>query len=185
MDTAEAHPVTPDSPVDQQVLAAMAADGVPTSTPTQADYFGFSEVHTVTLPDGVSYVQHRTLTEGDRRLYLNTVNREVRVQKVTGDAIMKMAAGDERYALLQAAIVGWNLTRDGKPVVFSKGSPGAALEQFLDKADPKLVDMIEKDVRKVNAWLAADVTVGDIDKQMDELRELRDKKIKEAEGNAS
>lgn len=163
----------------------MEAQGVSTTTPVQADYFGFEETHQVMLPDGVSWIQHKTMTEGDRRQYLDKVNREVRLLKTSGDAVMKMQAGQERHVLLTAAIVGWNLTRGGQPVPFSKGSPGANLEQFLDKADPKLIDLIEKDIRKHNPWLMADLSVEDIDKQIEELQEMRDIKIKEQEGNAS
>lgn len=157
-----------------------------TATRQQAVYFGFSETHTVMFPDGVSYVEHTTLNEGARRAYLNNLNRDVRFQRATGDAIMKMSSGDERYELLRAAVVGWNLLGpEGKPMVFSKGSPGAALEQFLDKADPKIIDLIEKDVRKHNPWLLNDVTVEEIDKQIAELTDLRKTKVAEEAGKAS
>lgn len=168
----------------QAVAQEMEAQGVSSTTPVQADYFGFEETHVVTLPDGISQIHHKTLTEGDRRQYLDAVNREVRLQKTTGDAIMKMQAGQERHVLLAAAIVGWNLVRDGQPVTFSKGSPGSTLEQFLTKANPKVIDIIEKDIRKHNPWLMADLSVEDIDQQISELQEMRAVKVKEAEGNA-
>lgn len=170
---------------NQAIEQEMVAQGVNPSTPVQADYFGFEETHTYYFPDGVTFVQHKTMTEGDRRQYLDKVNREVRLLKTSGDAIMKMQAGQERTVLLTAAIVGWNLIRQGQPVPFSKGSPGANLEQFLDKADPRVIDGIEKDIRKVNPWLMADLSVEDIDKQIEELHEMRDLKLKESEGNGS
>ncbi len=163
----------------------MEAQGVSSSTPVQADYFGFEETFEVTLPDGLSKIIHKRLTEGDRRNYLDKVNREVRLQKTTGDAIMKMQAGQERHVLLDAAIVGWNLQRAGQPVPFSKGSQGSTLAQFLNAADPKVVDIIEKAIRKENPWLMADLSVEDIDQQIAELQEMRDVKVKEEEGNDS
>ncbi len=169
-----------------QVEQAMADAGEATSTPVQANYFGFAQTHRVMLPDNESWVEHNTLNEGGRRQYLDAVNREVRLQKTTGDAIMKMASGSERKILLEAAIVNWNLVGpDGKAMGFSKGSGGSALSQFLDKADPSIIDIIEKDVRKKNPWLMADLSVEDIDKQISELQEMRDVKIKEEEGNDS
>lgn len=151
------------------------------SQPVQADYFGFEETHTVMLPDGVSWVQHQTLNEGARRKYLNSVNREVRLAKATGDAILNMQTGEERHALLKSAITGWNLTRDGQPVPFN----GGQLDQFLTKANPKIIDKIEKDIRKHNPWLAQDISIEDIDEQIKELQEMREKKVAEEEGKAS
>lgn len=166
---------------DEQVEEAMIEAGVDPTTPVQADYFGFDETHTVPLPDGVSWVQHQTLTEGARRKYMNDVNREVRLQKQSGDAILKMQTGEERYNLLKTAITGWNLIRNGQPVPFNDNN----LKQFLDKADPKIIDEIHKDVQKHNAWLMQEVSVEDIDEQIKELEEMREQKLKEQEGNDS
>ncbi len=151
------------------------------SEPTQvvqADYFGFEETNTVMLPDDVSWVQHQTLNEGSRRKYLNSVNREVRLAKATGDAILNMQTGEERHALLKSAITGWNLMRDGNPVPFN----GGQVDQFLSKANPKIIDKIEKDVRKHNPWLMQEVSLEDIDQQIKELEELRAQKQAEEEG---
>jgi hypothetical protein len=172
------------SAVDEQAAAAeaaMVAAGVDPTTPVQVDYFGFEETEVVLLPDGVSYVEIKILTEGDRRKYLNSVNREVRLQKASGDAIMNLSTGEERHALLSAAICGWNLKRGGQPVPFSPTN----LKDFLTKANPKVIDEIEAQVRKSNPWLTADVSVEDIDQQIRELEELREQKVKEAEGKDS
>lgn len=169
---------------DDRVVAMeanMAAQGVATTEKVQADYFGFGEFHSVTLPDGISYIQHKTLNEGDRRKYLNSVNRDVKFQKATGDAIMRIASGDEKQALLRSAIVGWNLSRGGQPVPFNDRT----LAEFLEKASPKIIDIIHKDVQRANDWLAADVTVDDIDKEIAELQELRAKKLDEEQGKAA
>lgn len=167
-----------------QVEAAMEAAGVSSTISAQQDYFGFEEIHTVYLPDGVSYVQHQTLNEGARRKYLNAVNRDVRVSKATGDAILSMKSGEENHALLDAAIIGWNLTRGGQPVPFSKGSPGSTLAQFLNTTNPRIVDIILKDVRKKNPWLMAELSVEEIDKEIEALQEMREERIKEEEGKS-
>jgi len=171
----------------QQVEAAMEQEAPGSSSvPVQANYFGFSQTHKVMLPDDVSWIEHETLNEGGRRAYLDAVNREVRLKKDSGDAILKMQSGSERKVLLERAIVGWNLLGpDGKPLKFSKGSPGSTLSQFLDQADPAIIDIIEKDVRKKNVWLMNDLSVEDIDKQIAELQEMRAEKVKVEEGNDS
>jgi len=157
----------------------MADAGVPSTTAVYADYFGFDVVETYVLPDGLSYLVLKALNEGDKRKYLNELNREVRIGKVTGDATMKLASGDERAKLLESSITGWNLHRNGVPVTFNENE----LKKFINKGDPRLFDDIEKAIRKLNPWLTADVTVEDIDLQIKELEELREEKLKEAEGN--
>lgn len=169
----------------ERTMQAMREAGVSTEEHVQVDYFGFDEVHRVMLPDGKSWIEHKTLNEGARRKYMNRVNREVRLQK-SGDAYMKMATGDERHVLLEEAIVGWNLVRadkngEPKPLQFTQANRNA----FLEAAPPAIIDLIEKDIRDKNPWLVGDVTIEDIDEQIAELQELREKKVAEAEGKES
>jgi hypothetical protein len=169
-----------------RTVEAMQAAGVATEEAVQVDYFGFEETETVTLPDGRSTVTIAALNEGGRRRYLNRVNREVKIAKGTGDAIMQMANGDERRILLAEAVVGWNIVTKNKvgelvPVPFSKGK----LDEFLDRANPVVVDVIDKAVRAQNQWLQADVTLEDLVKQRDELDEQIEAKRKDDEGKES
>lgn len=178
--------VDPPKEVIDGIEANMRAAGESTETHTQISYFGFQERHKCFLPDGVSFIEHQTLNEGARKRYLDRVNREVAIKRASGDAVMKMASGTEKHMLLEAAAVGWNLLgQDGTPLTFSSGSPGSTFSQFLDQAPPKIVDILEKEVRKVNPWLMADLSVADIDKQIEELNEMRAVKVKEEEGKAS
>lgn len=180
-------PVIEDAPDDvvEGIEANLRAAGQPTETHTQVSYFGFEERHQCFLPDGKSFIEHTTLNEGARRKYLNKINREVAIKRASGDAVMKMASGDEKHALLEEAIVGWNLLGpDGNPITFVKGSPGSTLSQFLNVADPRIVDIIEKDIRKHNPWLMADMTSEDIKKQMEDLEEMLQVKLREEEGKA-
>jgi hypothetical protein len=163
------------------IEAGLKADGVSTVKTVAIDYFGVDERHRVTLPDGVSWVEHKTLTEGERREFLKKVQKEVRLQRATGDAFMNMSQGEERKALLEVAITNWHLTRGGQEVQFSK----AELNTFLTVGPPKIIDLIEEDVRRVNGWLQGDITVEDIDREIESLTKMRDEKIKENEGKAS
>lgn len=174
--------LTEEEEAERQRITAerMAVDGYSAEEKVQEDYFGFDELLTVTLPDGVSWVQHQVFNEGKRRKYLNAINRDVTLSRQTGDAKIRMAPGDERNALLKNALVGWNLQRGGQPVPFNQ----ANLEKFLDSANPKLIDLIEKEVRKANPWLLAEVSVEDIEKEIAELQELRQTKLDEQAGNS-
>jgi hypothetical protein len=100
---------------------------------------------------------------------------------------MKVASGDERYNLLLTAIKGWSLvtahktTGELQPIEFNETN----LRKFLDSSNPKIIDIIEKDVREHNPWLMAEITVEGIDEQIAELQKLRERKVAEAEGKAS
>ena len=163
----------------------MAAAGIATEETLQVDYFGFEETQRVDLPDNRSYVDIKALNEGGRRAYLNAVNKEVRIAKGTGDAVMQMANGDERRILLRHAICGWNLVRvrNGalEPVPFKDGP----VSDFLEKANPVIIDVIDKAVRKQNPWLQSDVTLEDLENQRKELDEQIEKKRLEEEGKES
>lgn len=178
---------------NREAEARMEADGIPTTERRQQSYFGFAETHRCFLPDGASYVEHQTLNEGARKRYQNAVNREVAIKRSSGDAVMKMAAGDEKHELLRAAIIGWNLVdENGQPIPFTKGPeaggrvtrPGT-LERFLNEAPPKIIDIIDKDIRKHNPWLMAEMTVADMEEQIAEIQEMIEVKKQEDEGKAS
>lgn len=146
---------------------------------SQTCYFGFEKRNKCFLPDRVSFLEHKTLNEGDRRRYQNETNKEVAFKRTTGDAVLKMRGGDEKHLLLEMAITGWNLLGpDGGEMPFTKGN----LERWLSVADPKIVDIVEKEVRKENSWLMADLSVKDIDKQISELNEMREAKLRDEEG---
>ena len=160
--------------------AAMKEAGVPTEESGAVDYFAFEERWTVWLPDGIQFIEHSVLNEGAKRKYQNQQNRDLIIQRQTGDARMKMQPGDERHALLEAAIKGWHLIRAGEPVPFTERN----LRDFLDKAPPHIVELIEKDVRKHNPWLLAEMTVEDIDKEIANLEEMKATKLAD-EGKAT
>lgn len=164
-----------------QTEAAMRRDGVAVEERVQEDYFGTEETHQAFLPDGISYIEHRTLSHGDRKKYLNKTNRDMKINRGTGDASISLRPGDEKDELLKLAACGWNLKRQGTDVPFS----AHAFEQWLTVANPKHTDIVEKEIRKHNPWLMAELSVEDLDQQISDLQELREAKIKEEEGKAS
>lgn len=165
----------------EEVTSLVGASEEEDLQPVQADYFGFAATRRKYLNDRVSWVELKVLNEGERRKYLNETNREVKLSRNSGDAHLKMRPGDDKAALLQTAIVGWNLQRNGQPVTFNR----ATLEEFLKFADPRVVDEIDKEIRKMNPWLMAEMSVDDIRKEIADLEELLASKIAEEEGNGT
>lgn len=143
------------------------------------DYFGFAETHQHFLPDEKSFIEHKTFNEGARRRYLNSVNRDVFFGGKGGEARMSMKPGDEKKALIEQAVCGWNLHRHGKIVPFT----AKALSDWLNVADPRIVDGLETAIRKANPWMLAEVSIEDLYKERDQLDEMIRTKEKEAEGN--
>jgi len=162
---------------DDTATLTTVSDTVPEELEV-VDFFAFKETKEVYLRDTQQYLTIKRLTEGDRRKYMNATSREVKFAQ-GGSTSMALRPGDDRRALLETAVCGWNVSRNGKPVDFNTRNFAA----FLDAVDPTLIDEVEKEVRAYNPWLMADVTVEDIDEQLAELEELRKTKLMEAEGN--
>lgn len=164
----------------RQIDEGLKADGLPTEDKVAYDFFGANLItEDVTLHDGVSTVTIQVLNEGQRKAFQNKTNRDVRVQRSSQDMFVRMAPGDERWALLEVAIVGWNLPAS------SQGFNPRNLARFLAAAPPADVDAIEKAVRMANPWLLAETSVEDLEKEIATLQDLLAKKIAEEAGNAS
>lgn len=137
------------------------------------DYYGFSERRQWFFPDGVQFIEFEVMNEGKRSLFQKTTNKDITLRRQSGDASIKVDPAEERRALLVNSVVNWNLFRDGKPVPFTIGSPGAEFEKWLAVANPKLVDDLEFTIRKANPWMQADMDLEQIDEEIQRLTDLR------------
>lgn len=147
----------------------------------QADYFGFQERVQHFLPDGVSWVMLEAMNEGMKARFQKNTQRDLVLEKGSGNARFKMDPGAERHALIEASVKDWNLRQNGQLRPFGE----RALKDFLQIANPKIVEEIELAIRKLNPWLMADLTVEEIDKQIEELNELRDEAVKREAGEGA
>lgn len=143
------------------------------SEPIYADYWGFDEKLKWFFPDGKQYIEFQLMDEGKRARFQKLTNRDISIKRSTGDASIKADPAEERKALLEQSVVDWHVFRGNQPVPFSIGSGGSTFNQWLDHANPKLIDDLEFEIRKNNPWLQADMTLEDIDKEIDRLKELR------------
>lgn len=153
----------------------------------QQDYFGFGATEIFTFPDGVSFIEFRSMNEGEKKNYQDKTSQDLVLERNSGNARMKMNAGTERHELIKTCAVSWNLTRGGKPLPTDlKANQGkVALGDFLTLADPKLVEDLEKAIRKANPWLLQDMKVEDIDREIANLEEMRAEAVKREAGEAS
>lgn len=158
------------------------AGTVPADESTDAeygDYFGFDLRHKYVMPDGRQWIEFRVLDEGGIAQYHTILDRDVTVEKMTGNARIRINQVQERHALLRVACVDWFMVqrdRTGKqlPVKFNN-APGGAFMQWMLHANPEIVADLYEAVQKVNPALlpANQDTIEAIDKQVEELTRQR------------
>ena len=146
------------------------------------DYFGFDDEKMFWLPDGKQWISFRALNEGARAKYEATTSRDIKFNRRTDDAAIKMDAASDRHSLIKSSVTGWNFVRRNRvgvlePVPFSIGSPGATFEQWLDKANPKIINDLTDAIRKANPWMTEEMTVEMIDEELKRLMALREEII--------
>lgn len=146
--------------------------------PEQVDYFGTDERFRFIFPDGVTYVEHKTLNEGDRRKYLRATSKGVKVEKNTGDTFIPLDPGGQRIELLKIAITDWNLVSGGQSVKFNS----VTLDKFINAASPDLIGDIEEAIRDNNRWLNDALTSEDIREEIERLQELLEETEAREEG---
>src|SRR6478735_10304874 len=129
------------------------------------NYYGFSETHRFTLPDGVQWIEYKVMDEGKRSMFQKLTNKDITLRRQSGDASIKVDPAEERKVLLQQSITDWYMLKpkrgvenprvesDFEPAPFSIGREGAEFEQWLAKANPKVVDDLEFTIRKANPWM--------------------------------
>lgn len=154
------------------IEAEMVNQGVSPTEDVYEDYFGFEQTDRVDLPDGKSWVEFKVMDEGGRRQYLNAQNKKVTIRKGSGDAEMELAPGNDKYNLLKLTITNWNLRRgpNREPVPFNK----KALDEFLNGSNPRIIDLIHREVTLAHPWLLDQMTVEDIDQEIENLNKMRE-----------
>lgn len=174
-------PVIP-VPADDNPLAAAGGLGADDQF---EDYFGFEETGAYTLPDGKQQIFFSVMNEGAKTRFQQKINKDIHLNRATNDARIKTDPAGERKALIEESVVGWTLkvrnrqTGQWTDAAFSKGSAGSELNKWLDKANPKIVEALEDAIRKANPWLNGDMTVEQIDEEMQRLADLRVEVVKE------
>lgn len=134
------------------------------------DYFGFEEKLKWYFPDGKQWIEYQVMTEGQKAKFQKSTSKDLVIERASNNARVSVDQAEERQSLLRSAITDWYLIRDGSPAPFST----AVLNQWLEKANPRLVEDIEKAIRKANPWLLQDMTVEDIDREIESLQEMRE-----------
>lgn len=165
MDIATAEPTNPTAPPGEDFSTGFD------------DYWGTDETTKFMFPDGKQFLEIKLMAEGERAKFEKDNNQDLRVSR-EGETTIKIDPGRSRKALIKAAVVDWFIVKDGREYKFSD----AHLNEFIDAANPKLIDKIEKEIRDFNVWLKNDLTVEEIDKEIENLNKEREAAVRREAG---
>ncbi|AKJ72455.1 putative tail assembly protein [Gordonia phage GMA7] len=146
------------------------------------DYFAAPQPERWYLPDGVQYFEFQELREGGKAAYEKATNKDIRVQRSTGDARLSVDPATQRQTLIRLSVTDVHLLQSDArgiavPMVFNKDRPGKFWENLFTFFPAKLIDQLHQEITKANAWLAADDDV----EALKEERERLDERIERAE----
>lgn len=161
--------------VKMDTEAAMVKAGVSNEEPQYSDYFGFTSEERYYLPDGKQWIEFQRMNEGKKREFQKMTSRDLRVQRTTGDALMKVDPGLERQELIKISMTGWNLMqRDPNKPGQWRAAPfdNSNIKRFLDGANPEIIDGLEKAIRKANPWMMDETSSEEIKKEIANLEEM-------------
>lgn len=139
-------------------------------------YWGSDETDRFYLPDGRQYFEFKIMNEGEKARFQRTTNRDITIEQKTQNAKMRVDPALERHELIKTSVTDWHLVgQDDKTgrrewVRFTKDK----LDKWLTKADPKIVEQLEHKIRMANPWMSDEMTVEQIDEELNRLRELRE-----------
>lgn len=150
------------------------------------DYFGFDERDRWYFPDGKQWIEFKKLTEGERAKFLKATRSDVHLNQKSGEARIPFDQSRDRKELLLHSITNWHMVRvtrengrvtNVQEIPFPMGqaarTPGGALAQWIDSANPAILGQLEKAIRMANPWLLNEMSVEQIDKEIADLTELR------------
>jgi hypothetical protein len=179
------------APADDNPLAAGTAPGGGVGGEEQyEDYFGFDTTEVYTLPDGKQQIFFKVMNEGQKVKFQQKTNRDIHVNRASNDMRIKADPAGERQALIESSVTGWTLKKKvgGQWVdapFSNNGSPGDELHKWLAVANPRIVEELEDAIRKANPWLQADMTVEQIDEEIQRLHDLRAEVVAKNEKDAA
>lgn len=145
-------------------------------TPQYENYFGFQVTEKYMLPDGKQWISFRPMNEGERAQYEKATQKDVSFNRKTDNASIKIDASNDRHELIRKSVTGWFMVQpDGNggwvQVGFSSGG-GGAFDQWLARANPKIVNELHLAIQRANPWMTADMTAEAIREEITRLEEL-------------
>lgn len=122
----------------------------------------------------VQYIEFQIMNEGMRKKFQQKTTRDVRVSRKDQSAAIGLDPAGDRQELLLSTIIDWYIidVSTGNPVPFSNNGPGGILAQWINRADPRLIDKLELEIRNANPWMQDDMDPESIREEITRLEKL-------------
>lgn len=155
------------------------------------DYWGVDETFKYELPDGKQYFEIKPMDEGGKTRFQKKTNKGIRMNQRSQEATVDVDPADERHTLIKESVVDWKIMqRDPKdpsgwseyPCPPDERRRKSSLEDLLEKFNPKVVQDLEFFIRTKNPWMQADMSVEEIDEELERLQALRKQAKEQQEG---
>lgn len=145
------------------------------------DFFTpFVDYGTYTLPDGKQTITFQIMSEGERMKYQQKTNRPININRKSDTASINPDIAQDRFELIVSSVTDWSLvTRDGNGQWTAVPFSTANLRNWVKTTSPKIINDLERAIQKANPWMQAEMSVEDIESEIQNLRELLEQKRKE------
>lgn len=185
------------APIDpqEQVTPTEPLPGQPdTGTPQYEDYWGTDETFKFVLKDGHQYFEIAPMNEGAKAKFQRKTNRGITMNQKSQDAKLDVDPAGDRWQLIKDSVVSWRIMQrdpsdpsgwSAYPCPTEERRRINALEQLLEKFNPKVVQDLEFFIRTKNPWMQADMDIEEIDEEIARLYELRKQVQEEQAGEGS
>lgn len=123
-------------------------------------YFGTDQKKKVFLPETKDqYFEIQKMNEGQRRQYEEVTNKPISMNQATQEMTMSINLGQERKALIDASVIGYEILWGKEAVKMSNKKengvwvdPGA-WDKVRDEMPSDIAELIVKEIRELNPWL--------------------------------
>lgn len=177
----------------ERTHANMVASGHTLEDKVEYDFFGFDSEERWYFPgqdkvaeEDKQYFVVSKMNEGKKADYQSKTTQDVRIQRTTGDARFRMDASAERHTLIQLSVVGARVKLRSKAsgqLEFHNGDHKQLLKKWLENGNPDHVQKLEQFIRDLNPWMRNEMSVEEIDKEIERLEELKKERAEAEAGN--
>lgn len=159
-------------------------DGAPAAASTEnavyEDYWGVQETFRFDLPDGKQYFEIKPMDEGAKTRFQKLTNKGIRMNQRSQEATIDVDPSDERHTLIRESVVSYLIMQKAEDGTWSPfPCPDVndarfkkALDQMLEKFNPKVVQDLEFFIRMKNPWMQNDQSLDDLLEERDRIDQL-------------
>lgn len=166
-----------DPTLGMQILNPTDTSGADASGDVYENYFGFETTEKYFLPDGKQWIAFKPMNEGARALYETKTQKDITLNRRNDDAKIRVNAAEDRHALIRESVCDWFLvqkdvsTSEWRQIPFS-GGPGGTFNQWLQRANPKIVNELHRAIQNANSWMIAEQDPEQIKEEIERLQKM-------------